>query len=463
MGRTKYRARWLLLAVIGLMSECVTDRCQAADLEQLAQKVGVRVLAAATSDKDVLAYTRSRLPYSRMSQGARQRANEILNDLSQYRRMPSLQYPVNPAIYQYLISNPDVAVATWRAMGISKLKMWQTSQFEYDAAAIDGSNGSADVLWRDGNQCLFIVEGRYNSPLLPNSIEASALVWLQYRFVTDGDGQPMVNQQVETFIRFPSAAIETIARLATRVTNTILDRNVFEVSLYARMMSQAAAKDPSWVAQVAKRMDGVPEHRQTELTNLAYGRSDIAASGATHRSPSTSTPGVARLTSSGEFRSFESSMHLLNKHVPLAPSQIRHQPSYGQHIGSRSKAMAEPHRYVTPESKRAIAEQAAQRERILRNNSMYAAGKKVTHKPAPAKTEAPLHTRRTAKVGPLMDSPTSMVFFSASGDSNGAAKASSPAPAEKLIPAQPVSLPAAKNSSSKTTKTPLLPPPVPPE
>ena len=31
--------------------------------------------------------------------------------------MPSLQYPVDPNMYQYLINHPDVAVSTWRAMG----------------------------------------------------------------------------------------------------------------------------------------------------------------------------------------------------------------------------------------------------------------------------------------------------------------------------------------------------------
>lgn len=459
MGRNHLRARWLLIAVAGLLSEYGIHRCAAADLEQIAQKVGVRVLAESTSDKDVLAYTRSRLPYGRMSQAARQRTNEILNDLSQYRRMPSLQYPVNPSIYQYLISNPDVAVATWRAMGISHLKMWQTDQFEYDAAASDGSNGSADVLWRDGNQCLFVVEGRYNSPLLPSTIEASALVWLQYRFVKDGDGQTMVNQQVETFIRFPSTAIDTIARLATRVTNTILDRNVFEVSLYARMMSQAAAKDPSWVAQVADRMDGVPPQRRTELADLAYNRT------ATTTSPTTTQtqtkPGVARLTSSGEFQNFESSMNLLNKHVPIAPSQIRHQPSYGQHIGSRSRAMAEPHRYMTQEAKKALADQAARRDRMRRTNAMYAAGQKVEIQPVKPEPKPGLHSRPPAKIDRLADSPAPMVFFSASGDSNGAAKATTVTNAKKLIPTQPVSMPTTQPQAD--TKAPLTPPLVPPE
>ena len=290
---------------------------EAQDLQELAAKVGVRILAEATSDKQMLAYTKQRMPYNRMSVGARQRANLILDDLSQYRRMPSLQYPVDPNIYQYLINHPDVAVSTWRAMGISKLEMSQVADFEFTASAADGSEGDADVLWRDGNQCLFIVEGKYSSPILPSAIEASALVWLQYRFVKDNKGGYLVNQQVETFIRFPSAAVDTFAKMASRLTNTILDRNVFEVSLYARMMSQASEKDPVWIEQVADRMDGVLPQRKIELVRVSRGlRPDQGGI----RPSSVSTIQVPDIRKSGQFKTFELSMVAVKTHVPLVPA-----------------------------------------------------------------------------------------------------------------------------------------------
>lgn len=237
-------------------------------IEDLAARVGVNVIASGTSDQRALQSAASRIPYPKMSVRSRERVAKIVQNLSQYRRMPSLQYEVNPDMYLYLMRHPDVAVSTWRVMGISQLQMFQKDTFEFAASAIDGSEGIADVVWRDHHQCLFIAEGHYNSPLLPTSINASALVWLQFRFVKTEDGRTLVNQQVETFIHFPSAAIETIARMASRITNTILDRNVFEVSLYARMMSQATEKDPAWLAEVAARMEGVDAARRTELAAL---------------------------------------------------------------------------------------------------------------------------------------------------------------------------------------------------
>lgn len=291
----------------------------AQDLATLAQKVGVRVLAEATSDKDVMSWSRQRLPYPRMSPGARDRASRILANTSQYRRMPSLQYPVDPNMYQYLINHPDVAVSTWRAMGISKLQMTQKSRFEYVASAMDGSDGIADVLWRDANQCLFIVEGRYNSPVLPSSIQASALVWLQYRFVRNKAGEILVNQQVETFVHFHSAAIETIAKLASRITNSILDRNAFEVSLYARMMSQAGQKDPRWISEVAARLDGVPEERKTELVRVSQG---LRPYGVQAKPPQRPRQTAAVIHMSQQFRDFESSMQHVKQHVVIAPAEV---------------------------------------------------------------------------------------------------------------------------------------------
>ncbi|MFY9253907.1 MAG: hypothetical protein WAO83_10675 [Fuerstiella sp.] len=264
--------RRLVCATVAALSFAVLEGVSLAvdtQIEELAQRAGIAVIGDATSDQAVLDYTKARIPFSKMSQVAQKRAGIILSDVSQFRRMPSLQYEVDTNMYQYLINHPDVSVSTWRAMGISTLKMWQTDRFEYEAQAADGSEGIADVLWRDENQCLFIVEGKYNSPILPASIQASALVWLQYRFVTRKDGKQVVNQQVETFVHFPSAAIDTLAKLASRVTNTILDRNVFEVSLYARMMSQAVERDPDWIAQLASQLDGVPPQRRKELILVA--------------------------------------------------------------------------------------------------------------------------------------------------------------------------------------------------
>ena len=400
------RAMLTSVAAIAFLTQPVNGD----QLEELAKRVGVRVLSEGTSESDVLEFTKSRIPYGKMSAGAQQRAASLLSDVSQYRRMPSLQYAVNPNIYQYLINHPDVAISTWRVMGISRLNMYQTGEFEYEATATDGSEGIADILWRDGNQCLFVVEGKYNSPLLPTAIHASALVWLQYRFVQAEDGTYLVNQQTEAFIHFPSSAIDAIAKVASRVTNTILDRNVFEVSLYARMMSQAAVKEPEWIEELAQRMEGVLPQRRMELVQVSRGQTPTR--GRTLPPITASTDNKGRLPLSGEFKAFENSMHALNKHVPLLPSEVKHTPSYGQDIGSTTRLMAKPHQYMPEEARRAIAAQEAKRKRALQYNLYYSNpdAKGVPEFVQPKAVPPSLHGAPRSAVADLMDSPTPLTF-----------------------------------------------------
>ncbi|MEQ9409253.1 MAG: hypothetical protein RIK87_16070 [Fuerstiella sp.] len=317
-----FATAWLRAAIFcAAVGAGVANQAAASDsLPELAKRVGVRVLAEGTSDEDVLMATKARLPWSRMSASSRRRGAEILSNVSQYRRMPQLQYQVNPEVYRYLVRHPDVAVSTWRVMGISKLEMWQTGEFEYEASAADGSEGIADVLYQDPNQCLFIVQGKYTSPLLPAAIQASALVWLQYRMVHAPDGTPLVNQQVEAFIHFPSNTVDVIARLASRVTNSILDRNVFEVSLYAKMMSKAAEQEPEWVEHLAGRMEGVLPQRRQELINVACGQAFPAASmmAAERQSGGRAT---MLLPHSQSRRHLDVSLQELHRHAPVAVAE----------------------------------------------------------------------------------------------------------------------------------------------
>ena len=365
IGMNHFKLRLVCATVAAMSLTCAGAPETVADsqIEELAKRAGISVLADATSDQDVLDYTKARIPFAKMSPAAQQRAQLILSDISQFRRMPSLQYEVDAGIYRYLVNHPDVSVSTWRAMGISTLKMWQTDRFEFEAEATDGSEGIADVLWRDGNQCLFIVEGRYSSPILPAAIKASALVWLQYRFVNGPNGRYVVNQQVETFVHFPSAAIDAIAKLATRVTNSILDRNVFEVSLYARMMSQAAEKDPDWIAQLAQQLDGVPPERRAELLQVAQrgNGAKLNSSALIDSADGRSEKGFATL---GQFKSFEASFYPSNafrKANTAKPLLLCHDPvevdnEMVSRAPERVNSTADVAAAANPASKRVVAE-----------------------------------------------------------------------------------------------------------
>jgi hypothetical protein len=258
-----------LFASILLCLITANPSASADQLTELVEKAGLQIVSQGSSDGDTQRDTRRRLPLQLLTPRNRHRAEEVLNDCSQFRRLPGLRYSIDRPIYSYLLQHPDVAVSTWRAMGISRFEMLQTGPMEYEAKAVDGSEGIADILYQDETQTLFICEGFYHNVLLPRPLKASALIWFRADYAPNSDGCHVVNQSVDVFARFPSASVSALAKMLTPVTNSMMDRNLYEISLYASMMSRAVRDEPEWIIQVAKQLDGVLPQRPEELIGVA--------------------------------------------------------------------------------------------------------------------------------------------------------------------------------------------------
>jgi hypothetical protein len=264
----RYARRYSYLLPVAFCVLSVAPATAQTDMNELARRVGIQIAAEGRSDKRLRQQSIKLIPTRSMAASSRSRVAKVIDECAQYRRLPELHYAVEPKMYEYLIEHPDVAVSTWRAMEISSVQLWQTGPEEYEASAPDGSLGSATVLYRDRSQCLMLCDGTYSSPLLPKPITAAGLLWLRHDYRPDQNGQILVRQRLDVFVSFPSATARAMAALASPITNMMLDRNAFEISLYARMMSQAAESDPEWVEEIASRLEGVLPQRRQELASL---------------------------------------------------------------------------------------------------------------------------------------------------------------------------------------------------
>lgn len=261
------RALCSLLALALAIVPCNSSRGD--QLEELTIKAGLQILSKGESSAESRKGATAAVPLTRMTPAGRQRAQKIIESCTQHRKLPTLQYTIDEPIYRYLLQHPDVAVSTWRVMGISRFEMWQTGAAEYEAKAVDGTEGLADILYQDAEQMVFICEGSYHNVILPRPLEASALVWFRAAYAPNAEGTHVVTQQADVFVRFPSPGISTVAKMLTPVTNNMMDRNLFEISLYSSMMSRAVRDEPEWVVQVADQMDGVLPQRKNELIEVA--------------------------------------------------------------------------------------------------------------------------------------------------------------------------------------------------
>jgi hypothetical protein len=208
------------------------------------------------------------LPLDQLSPEHRQRVNALLKSASFFRRLPKVTFSIEPEVYTYFISHPDVAVSIWRAMKISKLQMWQTGRFDYEADAGDGSTGALQVLYSGPEKSLVACDGIYKSPMFAKPIEARSLLLLQTSFFREADGTIYVTHRADLFVEFPSQTIDVVAKIFSPLTVSMTDRTFAEISVFLKMMSLAMSGRPDWVEQIAAKMEGIPEIRKSQVLEL---------------------------------------------------------------------------------------------------------------------------------------------------------------------------------------------------
>jgi hypothetical protein len=208
------------------------------------------------------------LPLEQLTPENRQKVSSLLKTVSFYRRLPKVTFPVEPEVYNYFMAHPDTAVSIWRAMKISKLQMWQTGRYDYEADTGDGSVGTLEVLHNGPEKSLVACEGIFKSPLLTKPIEARSLLLLQTSFSRDADGITYVTHRADLFVSFPSQTIDVVSKIFSPLAISMTDRTFTEISLFLKMMSLAMTRRPDWVERITEKMDGVADLRKDQVLEL---------------------------------------------------------------------------------------------------------------------------------------------------------------------------------------------------
>jgi hypothetical protein len=267
---------WLLLiVVIGLFPQgTIAQDLDALSLELMAgqrqtpDEIKVDTLYAGNSSKKTRDEALKLLPLAQLPPASQKLAHGVVNNTSLYRRLPTIRCQADHRVYRFFADHPEVAVSLWRAMGVSKLELSQTGEFEYEADAKDGTVGVITILSRTPTDCLIHCSGMFQSPVLNKPIQARAILHVRTTFEVNADDQQLVTHTGDLFVAFPSQTILTVAKAMAPISNKITDKNFEEISLFVRMMQLAMSQQPGWVEQMAAKLEGVLAGRADKLLQV---------------------------------------------------------------------------------------------------------------------------------------------------------------------------------------------------
>ncbi len=226
--------------------------------------ISANIIKAGDSSRRQRIEATKELPMTGMSAAAQLQVNDVINNLSLFRRLPTVSMNADRRAYDYFLQHPDVAVSLWRAMEISQVQLTQTGPTTYTTDTRDGTAGTVELLFRNSDSVLIMCQGQLHGPGMIRPIQAKALIHLQHT----SKGGTSVTHHCDLFVTFPSQAVETIAKLVSPMSFRIADKNFEEISLFVSLMSNAMMKQPGWVEQIAMRMEGVASERSHELRSV---------------------------------------------------------------------------------------------------------------------------------------------------------------------------------------------------
>ena len=204
----------------------------------------------------------------RMSPQHRRDVADILRNTSYFRELPTLRFEIDPRAYFYLAEQPDLTVALWRAMGISKFKIRYSGRNDYTADGGDGTKGTIEVLQRNPSHYVILCTGVFKSPLLLRGVKSKSVIHLQTVYSRDKQGRTFVTHRAFTHVAFPSTTAETAAKMLSPIGNMVLDRNFQEISLFMYVMSLGMSRQPGWVERIVDRMSGVSNEQKKGLLKV---------------------------------------------------------------------------------------------------------------------------------------------------------------------------------------------------
>lgn len=228
----------------------------------------ISVVKEGSSSKSARRASERMLTAVRMTREHRRQVGEVLRDTSYFRELPTLRFEIDPRAYFYLAEQPDLTVALWRAMGISKFKIQHAGRNSYSANGGDGTKGTIQVLKRDPNHYVILCSGIFKSPLLLRGVKTKSVIHLQTAFSRDKRGRTFATHRAFTHVSFPSTTAETAAKMLSPIGNVVLDRNFKEISLFLHVMSLGMSRQPGWVERIAGRMKGVSAAQKKGLLKV---------------------------------------------------------------------------------------------------------------------------------------------------------------------------------------------------
>ncbi len=202
------------------------------------------------------------IPLDALDSDGREKVQSVLNQALFSQTVRGITYRSRPEVLEFLLDHLDFAASIARVLKLGRYRIERRGDgFWGDDGA--GATGTFKLLFSDPRRRLYLVRLQYSKPLLP-TIEAQLLILLEYDKLTDGHGDPFIEQQVVGYAAPENVLTGVLAQLVSTLSPASVESSVTKKvrRLFRQVatVTQMATDDPEGLCErLARSPEITPE------------------------------------------------------------------------------------------------------------------------------------------------------------------------------------------------------------
>lgn len=233
-------------------------------------------LSKASTSRDAKQSAIQSIPLNDMNREAQRKVLSVLKQTSVYRRLPVNSYLCDSDMHNFLVRYPEVIVGIWKVMGITQVDAQRSAEYEIKATDGMGTTSSIELLYGTKNLHVYYGTGFYKGPLFHTKLKGSCLLVLRSDFGTNRNGDPVVTDRLDVFLRVDNIGLKILARTLHNLVGKTADINFIESTKFIGKVSDTAEINGPGVQRLGERLPNVEPDVKAAFKRLALTVNDRA-------------------------------------------------------------------------------------------------------------------------------------------------------------------------------------------
>lgn len=217
------------------------------------------------------------IPFAQLAEPLRSKIQSVVQNPTVYRRLPVQVIACHPDLYIFLVRYPEVIVNMWHLMGVTKVEIDRTGQYEYRAKDGAGTVSDVQLVYGTREKNVFLAEGYYDGPLTPGRVTGRCVLLLSSAYSKDAKKQDYVSNRLDVFVQLDNTGVEVLAKTLHPFLGRTADSNFRESTRFLGQVSQVCESNGPGVQQLCARLTAVDPAVRDRFAQLATRVNEEAA------------------------------------------------------------------------------------------------------------------------------------------------------------------------------------------